>query len=117
MRRSWAVMAAIICWSAAVLSGIAAEPHRSPVDLVLGPSDAWLATVNQTSDTVSLVRVSDGRVLDEATVGHHPAGIALAPDAKSLLVSGHYAGDVTVLEVSGEKLIKRGTIAVGYQPH
>src|SRR5438034_1312345 len=57
----------------------AAEPDRSPVDLVLGPKDAWLATVNQTSDSVSLVRTSDGRVLDEVSVGHHPVGITLAP--------------------------------------
>ena len=80
---------------------LAKEPDRSPVDLVLGPGEAWLATVNQTSDTVSLVRVSDGSVLDEVTVGHHPIGIALLPDGKTLLVSGHYSGDVAVLEVAG----------------
>jgi YVTN family beta-propeller protein len=98
-------------------TAIADEPNRSPVDLVLGPSDAWLATVNQTSDTVSLVRTSDGRILDEAKVGHHPAGIALAPDGKTLLVSGHYSGEVTLLEVSGDKLQQTGQIDVGYQPH
>ncbi len=91
------------------------EPNRSPVDLVLGPNDAWLVTVNQTSDTVSLVRTSDGHVLDEAAVGHHPVGIALAPDGKTLLVSGHYSGEVTLLEVSGDKLRKarrRSTSAI-----
>src|SRR5437773_11070943 len=65
---------------------VADELNRSPVDLVLGPNDAWLATVNQTSDSISLLRISDGRVLDEVSVGHHPVGIALALDGRTLLV-------------------------------
>jgi YVTN family beta-propeller protein len=93
------------------------EPNRSPVDLVLGPKDAWLATVNQTADSVSLVSPSDGRILHEITVGHHPVGIALAPDEKTLLVSGHYSGEVTLLEVNSNKLQNLGSIDVGYQPH
>src|SRR5205823_5066067 len=105
------------CWFAAQAAAVAEEPNRSPVDLVLGPNDAWLATVNQTSDTISLVRTSDGKVLDEVTVGQHPVGIALAPDGKTLLVTGHYSSDVSLLEVTGSKLKKRGTIDVGHQPH
>jgi YVTN family beta-propeller protein len=97
--------------------GSAAEKDRSPVDLVLGPNDAWLATVNQTSDSVSLVRVSDGAVIDEAAAGHHPVAIALAPDGKTLLVSGHYSGEITLLEVADGKLSRAGQIDVDYQPH
>lgn len=104
--------------SAIFLSIAAAdEPNRSPVDLVLAPDESWLATVNQTSDSVSLVRTSDGKVLDEAAVGHHPVAIALAPDGKTLLVSGHYSGEVMLLEVQGEKLAKTGAIEVGLEPH
>ena len=95
----------------------AAERDRSPVDLVLGPDETWLATVNQTSDSVSLVRVSDGALLDEVAVGHHPVAIALAPDDKTLLVSGHYSGEVTLLEVADGKLKTGGQIDVGFQPH
>src|SRR5688572_2250250 len=97
-----------------ILSAAAADdPDRSPVDLVLAPDESWLVTVNQTADTVSLVRTTDGEVLDEASVGHHPIGIALAPDGKTLLISGHYSGEVTLLEVQGEKLAKTGAIDVG----
>jgi YVTN family beta-propeller protein len=95
----------------------AEERDRSPVDVVLSPNDAWLATANQTSDSVSLIRASDGKILDEAKVGHHPAGIALVPDQKMLLVSGHFSGDVSVLEVRDERLVQVGQIDVGYQPH
>ena len=102
-----------------LLCGIASgdDRDRSPVDLVLGPGGAWLVTVNQTSDTVSLVRTSDGRILDEVAVAHHPVGIALARDGKTLLVSGHYSGEITILGVSGEKLAHKGQIQVGFQPH
>ena len=99
------------------LAGVADEPDRSPVDLVLGPDDAWLVTVNQTADSVSLVRTSDGKVLDEQPVGDHPIGIALAPDGKTLLVSNHYSGEVTLLAVQGETLNALATIDVGFQPH
>jgi YVTN family beta-propeller protein len=104
--------------SAIVLSAsIAGEPDRSPVDLVLGPAGDWLVTVNQTSDSLSLVRTSDGKVLDEEPVGDHPIAIALAPDGKTLLVSNHYSGEVTWLEVVDDRLAVRGSIDVGFQPH
>ncbi len=93
------------------------EPNRSPVDLVLGPEDAWLVTVNQTSDSLSLVRTADGKVLDEETVGDHPIAIALAPDGKTLLVSNHYSGEVTWLEAVDDRLAVCGSIEVGFQPH
>src|SRR5262245_14005301 len=83
-------------------SALSAEPDRSPVDLVLGPDESWLVTVNQTADSVSLVRTSDGKVLDEAAVGKHPVGIALAPDGRTVLVGGHHSGEVTLLAVEGE---------------
>jgi DNA-binding beta-propeller fold protein YncE/mono/diheme cytochrome c family protein len=110
-----------LCFCVAVVIGAraaaGAERDRSPVDLVLGPGEQWLATVNQTSDSVSLVRVSVGSVLDEVPVGHHPVAIALAPDGKTLFVSGHYSGEVALLQVAGEKLAKIGQIDVGFQPH
>jgi YVTN family beta-propeller protein len=73
--------------------------------------------VNQTSSSVSLVRTRDGHVLDEIAVGKHPTAIALVPNGKQLLVSGHYAGDVRLLEVADEKLKEIATIDVGFQPH
>jgi DNA-binding beta-propeller fold protein YncE len=96
---------------------VADDPDRSPVDLVLAPGGEWLVTINQTSDTASLVQIADGQVLDEVPVGDHPVGIALLPDGKTVLVSGHYSGDVSLLEVQNGKLVKTGAIDVGFQPH
>lgn len=93
------------------------EPHRSPVDLVLAPDDSWLVSVNQTSNSASLVRVRDGRVLDETAVGERPAHAALHPDGKRILISGSYSGDVTILEVAGEKLNVCSQVKVGFEPY
>jgi YVTN family beta-propeller protein len=95
----------------------AAEIDRSPVDLVLGPDETWLVTINQTADTASLVRLADGKVLAEVPVGDHPAGIALLPDGKTVLVTAHHSGELALLEVQGEQLAKTGAIDVGFQPH
>jgi len=108
--------AALAILIALASQSVRAETDRSPVDLVLGPDESWLVTVNQTADSVSLVRTSDGKVLAEAAVGKHPVGIALAPDGKTILVTGHHSGEVTLLAVDGGKLVKTGAIDVGYQP-
>src|SRR5262245_4735200 len=85
MRNSCKGRIAALALALASVSSLVADEHdRSPVDLVLGPGDAWLVAVNQTSDSVSLLRTSDGEILDEQPVGHHPAGIALSPDGKTI---------------------------------
>src|SRR5437763_11859011 len=66
----------------------AAEPDRSPVDLVLTPDEQYLLTANQGAHTASLVRVADGRVTAEAAAGERPDAVALTPDGRTVLVSG-----------------------------
>ncbi len=115
--RSDRIFAAIFLSAIFLSASSADEPDRSPVDLVLGPAGDWLVTVNQTSDSLSLVRTSDGKVLDEEPVGDHPIAIALAPDGKTLLVSNHHSGEVAWLEAVDDRLAVGGSIDVGFQPH
>src|SRR5438132_1222281 len=79
--RSWLVLGGLLLLGLAILllgSGwtperttrpvVAAEQpagpvDRSPVDLVLTPDEKWLLTANQTSASVSLVRVATGEVV------------------------------------------------------
>lgn len=89
---------------------------RSPVDLALSPDGQWLVTANQTSDSVSLVRVDDRRLVDEIACGSHPADIAFSADGQLVLVSGAWSGDVTVLRVADGKLQHVATIGVGFEP-
>src|SRR4030095_10309783 len=104
MRNSSHLVALIFLSLVFPSAAAAEEPDRSPVDLVLGPGDAWLVTVNHTANTVSLIRTADSKVLHELPVGDRPIAIALAPDGKTLLVSNHYSGEVVMLTVEGERL-------------
>jgi DNA-binding beta-propeller fold protein YncE len=89
---------------------------RSPVDLVLTPDEKWLLTANQTSDSVSLVRLSNGLAVSEIACGKHPAAIALTPDGRRALVSATYSGQLHVLAIDGEHLRAAGSIRLGFEP-
>lgn len=92
------------------------ETDRSPVDLALSPDGSWLVTANETSNSVSLVSVTDRKVLDELFIGEHPAFVALCPDGQTVLVSCEYSGEVAVLNVASNRLKRVGNIPVGFEP-
>ncbi|MCA9146210.1 MAG: hypothetical protein KDB05_25650 [Planctomycetales bacterium] len=90
--------------------------HRSPVDLVLGGNGNWIATANETSNTVSLIEAKSGNVLDELTCGEHPASIVRCLDGQHLLVSCSYSGELVLIEVQQGSLRKKAVIQVGFEP-
>ncbi|MEO8497661.1 MAG: hypothetical protein ABI614_21555, partial [Planctomycetota bacterium] len=90
--------------------------HRSPVDLVLASDGTWLATANETSDTVSLIETKSGAVVDEVSCGQHPASIVRCLDGQHLLVSCSYSGEVVLIEVRDRRLIQQAVIPVGFEP-
>ena len=117
----WVAMAWICCGelgdaSAAEASPLEPESNRSPVDLAIFSHGKWLVTANETSDSVSLVRVADGHVLCETPCGDHPSAVAISGD-RWVLVSGSYSGDVTLLAVVKDRLEEVARIQVGYEPH
>ncbi len=101
---------------AAPQAGSARLLDRSPVDLVLTPDEKWLLSANQTSDTISLLRVSDGAVVAEVDCGKHPSAIALMPDARRVLVSATYSGELNVFDLDGSALTRAGSIHLGFEP-
>jgi DNA-binding beta-propeller fold protein YncE len=135
-----AILAAILC-SAVLFRGtvraddanaspgrVAARIERSPVDLAIGPDDSWAVTVNQTSNSVSLVSLTDGRVLDEQPVGRWPVAIGQSPGealgelgqttrGSRLVVSCRDSGELVVLEVEQGRLNLLDRIHVGFHPH
>ena len=92
------------------------ENDRSPVDLILAPDGSWLATVNQTSHSVSLIDLASGNVLAETSCGKRPSAIAMTPDGRQLLVTGTYSGDVTFLAVAPGSLKKIASLYLGFEP-
>lgn len=80
---------------------------RSPVDLVIGPTaknPQWILTVNQTSNSVSLVDLDNGSVLHELPVGKHPTGIVLHPDGQNVFVSSSYTDTIHSLKIQNGKI-------------
>jgi YVTN family beta-propeller protein len=99
--------------------GATISPHfdRSPVDLVLGPDESWLVVANQTASTVSLVRVADGRVLDEQPVAERPEVVVLAPDQQTVLVSCSVGGVIERFAVRDGSLRRGASVKTGFHPH
>lgn len=80
---------------------------RSPVDLILGPTSnnpEWIVTVNQTSNSVSLVDLNSDLVVDEIPVGEYPTGIVLHPDGQRVFVSSSYADTIHSLKIQHGKI-------------
>ena len=89
---------------------------RSPVDVALTCDGSCLVTANETSGSVSLVDLRGQKVLDEISVGDHPAFLAMCPDGETVLVSCEYSGEVVALRIESGRLKRLGAIRVGYQP-
>lgn len=101
----------------AVAAGLDARGvDRSPVDLVLTPDGQRLITANQTSDTLSLVDLSGGGVLQEVPCGRRPAGLALSPDGSTLLATAQYGGEVHRYYLAEGRLEPGGTLHLGGEP-
>lgn len=96
---------------------IPATIDRSPVDLALSPDGQWLVTANQIADSVSLVRVADGHVVDERRCGLHPVDIEFIPNENQFLVTAQWSGEVHQMAIQGESLIPIATFDAGPEPH
>ncbi|HJT31459.1 MAG TPA: cytochrome c peroxidase [Pirellulales bacterium] len=117
MRKISGLLIAIVCVLAKGMPAGADEPRdRSPVDLALTPDEAWLITVNQTSDTVSLVNVAEATVADEVACGRHPSAIAISRDGRRVWVTGTYSGTLDRFDLADGKLTPAGSIELGFHP-
>lgn len=93
-----------------------AEPHRSPVALVLSADGRRLLSANQTAGTVSLIDAEAAKVLDEIATGDKPAGVAITADGSRAVVAHWYGYDLAVLQIEGDKLQVVGRVEVGPEP-
>ena len=60
------------------------DAYRSPVDLALSPGGQRVLTANHTSDSVSLVDLQHGKVLEEQPCGRKPAAVACSRLRKAI---------------------------------
>lgn len=98
------------------------DMDRSPVDVVLTADERYLVTANQTSNSISLVDITAGRVVAEAACGEHPTSLAMLPGGRRVLVACMYSGTVELFEIAPPiltkpaMLTKTGSIDVGMHP-
>ncbi len=94
---------------------------RGPVDIAVGPDEAWAVTANELSGTASLVNLASRAVVHEIDCGGHPVAVARL-DAAHVAISCSDSGEVILAKVNNSspdaarlEIVQR--IAVGYLPH
>lgn len=92
------------------------EPHRSPVAIALLPDGRYAVTANQTADSISLVDLQSGKVLDEKRSGRKPAAVACTPDGKLAVVANLWSANVSFFAIDKATLKPAGTMSVGSYP-
>ncbi|MBX7166623.1 MAG: c-type cytochrome [Pirellulales bacterium] len=72
--------------------------------------------VNQSSNSVSLVALGTGTVLDECSVGRRPSAIMLSPAGEPWVTTAH-GGEVIRLTCDGLRLAVQARVSIGGEPH
>ena len=76
-------------------------PHdldRSPYDLAISPSEMYAATANQISNSVSLIRLSDHKLVDEISCGSQPTDLEFLDD-HHLLLTAKWQGELQQFKI------------------
>ncbi len=94
--------------------------YRGPVELVLADDESWAVTVNELSNSITLVDLKSRTVVDEASCTGRPASCAKLA-GEEFLVSCRESGQVrrfAVVQDAGQALSLRAvaTVAVGFEP-
>jgi LPXTG-motif cell wall-anchored protein len=72
----------------------------SPNNIELSPDGSRLYVVNETSNSVSVIRTSDNTVISTVTVGTRPWDLALSPDGTRLYVTNFLGDSVSAIDTS-----------------
>ena len=111
-------LAALVLVPARRPADAALEPDkdRSPADVAVSHDARFALTANNTSDSVSLVDLTAGKVSAEIPVGQRPFDVALRADEKQALVTNSWSNSVTVLNIMPNNLTMTRAIPVGDTP-
>ena len=88
---------------------------RGPIDVVLSPDGRYLISVNQLSDSVSLIDTLQRKVISEVKVGDHPTSLTKLGNDR-VLVSCSRSGTVVELQFNASGLQRSGEFKVGFEP-
>ncbi|QDV25097.1 c-type cytochrome [Aureliella helgolandensis] len=88
---------------------------RGPVDLVLLERETLAVTANELSNSVTLVELASGSVLDELSIAKRPAAIAPLSE-RSFVVSCRDSGTLEFISLDNGRLQHDQTLHVGWLP-
>lgn len=94
-------------------------PHdldRSPYDLAISPSEMYAATANQISNSVSLIRLSDHKLVDEISCGSQPTDLEFLDD-HHLLLTAKWQGELQQFEIREDQITLQHRWKIGEHPH
>lgn len=109
-------IAVILLAAAAISATPAPERDRGPEDVLLSADGKYLYTANALAHTVSLVRLSDDRVVAEVPAGRRPTHLAQSADGATLYVAAGHSGEVRSYRRDGETLVAGPIGMPGFQP-
>jgi len=92
------------------------ERDRSPVDLLLLPDESRIVTANQTANSITLLDVSDGKIVAEAKCGVRPTSLAITADGQRVLATATFSGELFVYSLSEDRLEQVGKVVLGFEP-
>ena len=86
-----------------------------PLNIAISPSGKYVAITNNGDgkQAITLVDVKNGKILDNPEIRSALIGLKFSSDSKRLYVSGGYNDTIFIFDISNNKLIKKGSIALG----
>ncbi|MFM7203521.1 MAG: Ig-like domain-containing protein [Myxococcota bacterium] len=83
-----------------------------PVALAYAASQGWVVVAQRGSDTLGLVDVASGRLVDAIWVGDEPSNVVLSPDGSRAYVTLATEGVVAVVELASRSVIQRYALGI-----
>ena len=88
---------------------------RYPGGLAISPDDKFLYVAENLADSLAVIDLSSGRVVQRLPAGRYPYGVVTAPNG-NVYVSAWGGFDIAVFHPAGNRLESRGSIRVGRHP-
>ncbi len=92
-----------------------ADGTRYPAGLALSPDDRFLYVAENLADSLAVIDLGTGAVVERVAAGRYPYGVAVAPDG-TVYVSAWGGYEVRAYTPRGNRLALRATIPVGRHP-
>ena len=92
------------------------NPHRSPQEVAITPDGRHLVTANCVGNSVSLIDLTSGDVVQELPCGERPTAVTIAPDGETVLVSTSFGGTLHRFRLTEGQLHEAGTLSLRGEP-